>query len=83
MAVAEEVFSLEAMLIVQGQPVSEEQAWALCYQSCQGLLTQEQGEPQPRFERIDNLTLFQDGSVVCVPANGNSSLHYPAQQIYL
>lgn len=74
--------SLQELLTVQGQPVTEGQAWALCYHGC--LAIQRQQSPagiwagwlmnwkQPLFRTVDDLILNEDGTVVCVSAgNGN------------
>uniref|UniRef100_UPI00398F64F6 protein spire homolog 1-like n=1 Tax=Pristiophorus japonicus TaxID=55135 RepID=UPI00398F64F6 len=90
------LMSLQELLAVRGQPVTEEQAWALCYQGCRAIQQQQQSlannwskwlmnRNQPLLRAVDDLTLYEDGTVVCVSAsNGNderdageASIYYP------
>ncbi|XP_036043748.1 protein spire homolog 2 [Onychomys torridus] len=53
--------SLEEVLKVYEQPINEEQAWAVCFQGCRGLL----GEPRGvrRIRDTADILLRRDGSV--------------------
>ncbi|XP_043532933.1 protein spire homolog 1-like isoform X3 [Chiloscyllium plagiosum] len=73
--------SLHEVLVVHEHPVSEEQAWALCYQGCRALQQEQQNLAsnllvnwkQPQFREVNDLTLGDDGTVVCVSTStGNS-----------
>ncbi|XP_023669841.2 protein spire homolog 1-like isoform X5 [Paramormyrops kingsleyae] len=45
---AEEELSLEEILVLYGQPINEEQAWAVCYQCCCSLARGSGGESKSR-----------------------------------
>ncbi|XP_048464594.1 protein spire homolog 1-like [Rhincodon typus] len=75
--------SLHEVLVVHGQPVSEEQAWALCYQGCRALQQEQQSLAknwsnwlmnwkQPHFRKVNDLTLCEDGTVVCVSTSNDN-----------
>lgn len=45
---AEEELSLEEILVLYGQPINEEQAWAVCYQCCCSLARGSGGKSKSR-----------------------------------
>ncbi|GCB66208.1 hypothetical protein scyTo_0010067 [Scyliorhinus torazame] len=63
--------SLQELLVIHGQAVTEQQAWALCYQACWALQQPQslaRNWKQPPFRKVDDLTLYEDGTV-CVSTN--------------
>ncbi|XP_038657190.1 protein spire homolog 1-like isoform X2 [Scyliorhinus canicula] len=67
--------SLQELLVIHGQAVSEQQAWALCYQACWALQQPQslaRNWKQPPFSKVDDLTLYEDGTVVCVSTNNGN-----------
>ncbi len=71
-----EQMSLAEMLEVQDHPVSEEQAWALCYQLC-CLLSHQSGEQTRETVvcRAAEAVLFsRDGGVSLRRSNGDKSV---------
>ncbi|CAH2303071.1 Hypothetical predicted protein [Pelobates cultripes] len=55
---------LKDILEVYGQPISEEQAWALCYQSCTKLISLLcWSHWVPTLEGVENIYICEDGTV--------------------
>uniref|UniRef100_A0A8C5DM38 KIND domain-containing protein n=1 Tax=Gouania willdenowi TaxID=441366 RepID=A0A8C5DM38_GOUWI len=66
---AEEV-SLEELLSMYGQPINEEQAWAVCYQCCRTLAqkhrrrgSRSSGNYPRRIEGLGDVKIGRDGTV--------------------
>lgn len=71
----EDWLSLEDILRLYGQPINEEQAWAVCYQSCRELAQQQRGRrrasaaattgasPARRVSGPGDVRIQRDGSV--------------------
>lgn len=59
--------SLEEVLKSYEQPINEEQAWAVCYQCCRGLLGTDPRAAAARIRGTADILLHKDGSVT-VPA---------------
>lgn len=70
--------SLEEMLQIQDHPVSEEQAWALCYQLCFLLSHQSSQETWKTVASpaADGVLLSRDGSVSLRPINSDAGKSY-------
>ncbi|XP_043081298.1 protein spire homolog 2 [Puntigrus tetrazona] len=77
-----EQMSLAEMLELQDHPVSEEQAWALCYQLCR-MLSHRSGEQTRRTAvspAADAVLLSRDGGVCLRPSGGDSCVMETEEQ---
>ncbi|XP_043937789.1 protein spire homolog 2 isoform X2 [Protopterus annectens] len=76
----EEELSLIAVLKCYEQPINEEQAWAVCFQCCRGLLQQPMGGGV-LLRDPESLLLHKDGSVtVCREARSNVNTAGPSRK---
>lgn len=62
-----EALSLEEILRLYGQPINEEQAWAVCFQGCAALRA---ARPPRRLRSAAQLRVRSDGGVVVGAAEG-------------
>ncbi|KAM4622951.1 protein spire homolog 1-like [Discoglossus pictus] len=66
--------TLEDILRQYGEPISEEQAWALCYQCCAKLRQLLWGGHQvPSLQGVGSIVLHQDGTVSFATSSGASN----------
>ncbi|KAM9225065.1 protein spire homolog 1 isoform 1-T1 [Dugong dugon] len=71
-----DALSLEEILRLYNQPINEEQAWAVCFQCCGSLSTEDargRRAPRPRALSAAQIRLWRDGAVTLAPTG--ESLH--------
>ncbi|XP_023580587.1 protein spire homolog 1 [Trichechus manatus latirostris] len=71
-----DALSLEDILRLYNQPINEEQAWAVCFQCCGFLSTEDargRRAPRPRALSAAQIRLWRDGAVTLAPTG--ESLH--------
>ncbi|XP_053545716.1 protein spire homolog 2-like [Bombina bombina] len=74
--------TLKEILKGYGQPISEEQAWALCFQCCNKLKQLLWGSMQePVLRGVDNILIHQDGTVSFTACQGVWENHLSEQKI--
>ncbi|XP_047382211.1 protein spire homolog 1 isoform X2 [Sciurus carolinensis] len=62
-----DALSLEEILRLYGQPINEEQAWAVCYQSCGSLRAARR--PPRRVRSAAQVRVWRDGAVTLAPGD--------------
>ncbi|KAM5222325.1 protein spire homolog 1 [Ctenodactylus gundi] len=70
-----DALSLEQVLRLYNQPINEEQAWAVCFQSCGSLRA---ARPAPRVRSAAQIRVWRDGAVTVGPAAGDREGPPPA-----
>ncbi|XP_063281716.1 protein spire homolog 1-like [Pelobates fuscus] len=73
---------LKDILEVYGQPISEEQAWALCYQSCTKLINLLcWSHWVPTLEGVENIYICEDGTVSFASCAGSPDSNQSVKEI--